>query len=242
MGAHGAETMLAQRLVEAARSLQQQESVERTLRAIVRTAPEIVQGVEHVGVTALRRDRTVTSPAYTDDLVVLLDQAQNEEGEGPGLAAAEQNTVVRIDDTAREPRWPKFAARAAELGVRSLVAFGLGATDGSRIALSLHAQHPGAFRGVTGEVASLYAEHASLALGNAANVESLRAAMTRRQIIGEATGILMERHRTGSGEAFSLLVRASQRLNAKLGLIAEYVVLTGQDPDTLTSADLPSGP
>jgi AmiR/NasT family two-component response regulator len=238
MGAHRAETALAYQLVNAATQMHQQPSIEQTMRTIVHTAPEIIEGAEHAGLTALRRDRTVESPVYTDEIVLLLDEAQREADEGPCLAAAEQDTVVCIDDMATEARWPKFAARSLELGVRSLIACGLGRTDGWRVALNLHAQRPGAFSGLAGEVASLYAAHAALALGNAANVEALRGGMDRRQIIGEATGILMERHRTDSPDACARLVAASQRLNAKLGRIAQHVIRTGQEPEAITAADL----
>lgn len=238
MGAHRAETRLARQLVNAATALHQQPSIEQTMQTIVYTAPEIVEGAEHAGLTALRRDRTIQSPAYTDEIVLLLDQFQSETDEGPSVAAAEQDALVCIEDMATEVRWPKFAARALELGVRSLIACGLGRTDGWRVALNLHAQRPGVFTGLTGETASLYAAHAALALGNAANVEALRGGMVRRQITGEATGILMERHRTDSPGAFARLVRASQRLNAKVEQVARHVILTGQDPEAITAADL----
>ncbi|HZU56278.1 MAG TPA: ANTAR domain-containing protein [Actinocrinis sp.] len=238
MGAHRAETKVARRLVKAATSLHQQASIEQTMRTIVYTAPEIVDGAEHAGLTALRRDRTMESPAYTDEVVLLLDRVQSEENEGPCLAAAEQDTVVCINDMATETRWPKFAERALGLGVRSVISCGLGRTDGWRVALNLHAQRPGAFSGLDGEIASLYAAHAALALGNATTVEVMRGGLDRRQVIGEATGILMERHRCDSPEAFARLVRASQRLNTKIGDVARYVILTGQDPEAINAADL----
>lgn len=237
MGAHRAETKLARRFVKAARSFHQQNSIVQTMRVIVDTAPEIVDGAQHAGITALRRDRTMETPAYTDELVLMLDQAQDEEGEGPGIAAVEQDAVVCIDDTATEARWPKFTARAAELGVRSLIACSLGRTDGLRVALNLHAGRPGAFSGLAGEVAFLYAEHAALALENVATLDALRGGMDRRQILGEATGILMERYRLGSRDAFGSLVRVSQRLNTKIGDVAQYVIITGQDPEGITAAD-----
>ena len=238
MGTHRAETKLARRLVKAATSLHQQASIEQTMRTIVHTAPEIVGGAEHAGLTALRRDRTMESPAYTDELVLLLDRVQSEENEGPCLTAAERDAVVLIDDMASEMRWPKFAARALDLGVRSLIACGLGRTDGWRVALNLHAQRPGAFSGLDGEIASLYAAHAALALGNATTVEAMRGGLDRRQVIGEATGILMERHRSDSPEAFARLVQASQRLNTKVADVARYVILTGQEPEAINAADL----
>jgi hypothetical protein len=231
---------LAQRLTKVARSLQEQGSVERTLRVIVDTAPEFVEGAGHAGITSLRSNHTLDSPAYTDDLVLRLDRVQSEVGEGPCMSAAGRNEVLHIDDITTDGRWPRFAERAAELGVGSMIACGLRA-DGypRKAALNLHAPLPGAFNRATAQVASLYAEHASLALGNAAAIESLRDAMGRRQTIGEATGILMERHRVDSRDAFGLLAGASQRLNVKLNVIAEHVVLSGQDPRTISAADLP---
>jgi len=231
---------LAQRLITVARSLQQQGSVERTLRGIVDTAGDFVEGTSHAGIASLRRNRTLDSPAYTDELVLRLDRVQSEVGEGPCMAAAGREQVLRIDDMTTDERWPRFAERAADLGVGSMIACGL-RTDGfQKAALNLHAPQPRAFDGTTAQVASLYAEHASLALGNAATQESLRGAMASRQMIGEATGILMERHRVGSRGAFELLAAASQRLNVKLSVIAEHVVLSGQDPRTIRATDLPA--
>jgi transcriptional regulator with GAF, ATPase, and Fis domain len=239
VGAERADTELAGQLTRVARSLREQGTVERTLRVIVDTAPDVVEGARHAGFTTLR-GRTLESPAYTDDLAAELDRVQNEVGEGPCLTAAGSDEVLRIDDMAAEQRWPRFAKRAAGLGVGSMLACGL-RTDGfQRAALHLHSRRPGAFTGTTAQVASLYAEHASMALGNAAAQESLRAAITRRQVIGEATGILMERHRIDSGSAFTLLAQASQRLNVKLKDIAEHVVHSGQDPRTVEAGDLPS--
>ena len=40
------------------------------------------------------------------------------------------------------------------------------------------------------------------------------------------------------GTAVARLVRASQRLNAKVGQVAQYVIHTGQDPEAITPADL----
>jgi AmiR/NasT family two-component response regulator len=53
-----------------------------------------------------------------------------------------------------------------------------------------------------------------------------------REIIGEAKGILMERERITSDQAFDVLRRASQHLNLKLRDIAQSLVDTGERPDT----------
>jgi hypothetical protein len=146
--------------------------------------------------------------------------------------------VLRIVDTAEDERWPAFARQARELGVGSVIACGLRIGPALRAALVLQSAEPGAFDGLAAEAADVYATHASSALARSQNTDSLRDAVRTRQVIGEASGILMERHRIGSPDAFGLLVRASQHLNVKLRAVAEQVVRTGQDPHTLRPRDL----
>ena len=59
----------------------------------------------------------------------------------------------------------------------------------------------------------------------------LRQAVEGHRIIGQATGIMMERHRLTAGVAFELLRDASQNRNIKLRAIAQRVIDTGQEPD-----------
>ena len=51
--------------------------------------------------------------------------------------------------------------------------------------------------------------------------------MDSREIIGQAMGILMERHRITASQAFDLMVHVSQRSNVKLRAIADELVRTG---------------
>ena len=59
----------------------------------------------------------------------------------------------------------------------------------------------------------------------------LRDAVEGHKIIGQATGIMMERHRLTSTVAFELLRVASQNRNIRLREIARRVIDTGQEPD-----------
>ena len=54
-------------------------------------------------------------------------------------------------------------------------------------------------------------------------------ALRSRDIIGQAMGILMERHGITDREAFDRLSTASQNLNVRLKDVAEQVVFTGED-------------
>jgi AmiR/NasT family two-component response regulator len=60
----------------------------------------------------------------------------------------------------------------------------------------------------------------------------LHAALTTREVIGQAQGILIERERITSEQAFDVLLRASQHLNIKLREVARTLVETGENPDT----------
>ena len=62
-------------------------------------------------------------------------------------------------------------------------------------------------------------------------LENLHGALASRQIIGRAEGILMQREMITAGQAFDLLRRASQNLNAKVREVAQYVINTGDLPD-----------
>ncbi|MCW2636307.1 MAG: Two-component response regulator receiver and and CheY domain, partial [Blastococcus sp.] len=54
--------------------------------------------------------------------------------------------------------------------------------------------------------------------------------LSHRDVIGQAKGILMERHRLTAHQAFDLLVRTSSTTNRKLRDIADELAETGQLP------------
>lgn len=62
----------------------------------------------------------------------------------------------------------------------------------------------------------------------AATVEHLQQGLLTRTVIGQAQGILIERHKVTPDVAFRLLVRASNDSNRKLRDVAATLVLTGE--------------
>ena len=69
-----------------------------------------------------------------------------------------------------------------------------------------------------------------VALAGAEHEEHLRAGMSNRDVIGQAKGILMERHKLTADQAFGVLDRVSQELNRKLVDIARELTDTGAVP------------
>ncbi len=67
-------------------------------------------------------------------------------------------------------------------------------------------------------------------MAGAEHEENLRAAVGSRDVIGQATGILMERHELTADQAFGVLARVSQELNRKLADVARELTDTGAIP------------
>ena len=83
-------------------------------------------------------------------------------------------------------------------------------------------------------LAGLLAVHFRVAMAHALQRQNLEQALSSRQLIGQAVGVLVERRRVTAAAAFEELVQRSQRANLKLREIARIVVETGQDPDQIS--------
>jgi GAF domain-containing protein len=218
---------LAEKLGELARSMQDEKGLEHTLEAIVHAAAETVPGADEASITSVVRRREVQTIAATSPLPRSVDQAQYETGQGPCLSSLYEGQTVRLSDMRSEPRWPEFAARASELGVGSMLAAQLYVEGDNLGALNLHSRQLDAFSNESEQVALMFAAHAAVAFAGAKAEEQMQTAVDSRDIIGQAKGILIERYKIGSHEAFRLLVVASQTTNIKLYDVAEYLVRTG---------------
>ncbi|WP_116040874.1 GAF and ANTAR domain-containing protein [Amycolatopsis palatopharyngis] len=225
---------LATSMAHMARDLLYQGSVQETLDRIVTHAVDQVEGCEAAGVLVLRGGRVLTM-ALTDNVVRASDRLQGELGEGPCFDAAyHKREAFRIADlTSTEHRWPRYVPQARELGVASMMGFLL-FTDGEDDlgALDLYSSQPGAFTDLSEHVGWILASHAAVALASARNEAQLHEAIRTRQEIGEALGILMERHGLTEQQAFAALTKASQDHNIKLREIARTISTKGEIPST----------
>jgi GAF domain-containing protein len=209
------------------------DSEQQLLAVGAERARQLIPGAGHAGVLLLGRRGALHSDASGDELVQACDQLQLTLGQGPAFTALTERGPVLVTDTAAEPRWPAFAAAAAGLGIRSILSIDLAAGDIMLGTLSVYAEQPGAFGEQAGFVTSTLAIQLGLALEHLRTVRNLRAGMANRALIGEAIGVLVERRRITSRQAFQLLVQASQHNNVKLHNIARIVSETGQDPTQL---------
>ncbi|HEY8302454.1 MAG TPA: GAF and ANTAR domain-containing protein [Jatrophihabitans sp.] len=206
-------------------------TLEELLERALALAVEIVPGCEQSGISLLQ-NRVVETPASFGDLAAACDKLQEQLAEGPCVTALLEADIIRIDDLGDDPRWPQFSAAATQYGVRSMLACRLATQRDKLGALNMYATTPGAFSEESEAMAAGYAAHVSLALSALDREANLRRALASREVIGQAMGILMERHRVTASQAFDVMVHASQRSNVKLRMIAEELVRTGTLPAT----------
>jgi GAF domain-containing protein len=227
-GDHQVPESLGDVMSRVARELQQEHGdVEATLQGITRAAVDTVPGADECGISYVIAREQVEPRAWTSDLPKTLDALQGTLGQGPCLDAIWDDVVVRVPDVATEDRWPEYSRQAAALGVGSLLCFQLFVEGDHLGALNLYARRAGAFDAASEDVGLLFAAHAAVALAGAEHESNLLAAIDHRDRIGQAKGILMERHKLTAVQAFDLLVRASSLTNRKLRDIAEELTSTG---------------
>lgn len=221
---------LAEIFADVARSLLAERDVEETLRKITDVAVSIVDGCDHASIDIVEK-RVVRPVASTSDVAARISQIESETQEGPCYDAIREHEVFHSDDLMEEARWPNFAHRAfEETGVRSMIGFRLFVEEETMGALDLYSLEPHAFDDATAAIGAVLAAHAAVALSAARERAQMGDAMKGRDLIGQAKGILMNRHHIDADAAFEMLRGASQQLNVKLREVAEQTVYTGEVP------------
>jgi GAF domain-containing protein len=229
--------LLARQLSGLARRLEAEDDPGLMLDEVVLAAVALIPGVEEGSISVVIGRRQVSSRHASGDLPAKVDAVQEETGEGPCLDATYEHQTVRVSDMAHEARWPKFSARALELGAASMLSFQLYVEGDKLGALNLYSRHPNSFDDDSEHIGLLFASHAAIAFADAEKVRHLRIAVSRRDLIGQAKGILMERYKIRADQAFSLLVRVSQDNNCKLYDVAEELTRTGELEGSTTRSD-----
>ncbi|HEY3870686.1 MAG TPA: ANTAR domain-containing protein [Actinocrinis sp.] len=228
---------LALAISRSARMLHEQSSSRDVLRHAVDLAATHVSGATSAA-AALHSPHEAVETVATDALALAAEHAQLTHHQGPALDAGTQPTPLLFSEIADERRWPGFTSQARRLGITATLACDLGYHQSQHATLSVYTTTRAGFGVSAAEHLELLAAHIAVALDRTASVASLRTALYSRQAIGEATGILMGRHHIDSRAAVDKLITASQRTNVKLRDVAQYVLLTGQDPDRITIDDL----
>ncbi|OEJ29517.1 hypothetical protein AS594_18145 [Streptomyces agglomeratus] len=218
----GAADSVAESLAAAATALHEAEGRAETARIAVRLARDVVPDADQAGISVVERAGRVRTVACTDEVVRTVDAATSC---GAGCATRRQDLwnspVARVEDiTACDVHGPVLTAS----GLRSALFLRLRGHQRRFSVLTLYSLRPHAFDEESVRIGRLFSAHLGIALESVEVQEQLAEAMHTRDVIGQATGILMGRMNIDAAQAFDQLVRASQKGNVKLRDIASRIV------------------
>ena len=218
--------VLAERISDAARLLEEDSDDEVVLERLTRLAVELVPGTAGAALTVEGQQQPMTFAA-SDPRIDELHELQFQLAEGPAVEALRYNEPRRIDDMDTDHRWPAFRRAAARARFGSCLMLPLRTDRQPSGAMSLYSGARAAFRGSSHDVAMLFAAQGGAAVDNAAvfqtsqrMIANLHAALQSRAVIEQAKGILHARLGVSPDEAFTLLSRRSQQTNRKLRAVA----------------------
>jgi hypothetical protein len=233
-------TGLALAFAEIARYLYEADDFDEVLARVTETAVAAVAGCDMASVTVQVEQATFRTAASTHAAALAADAAQYEAKEGPCLDALEEAVVHT--PFLPDPRWPRLGAGLIDSGMQSVISYRLASSTAGALtddtppgSLNAYAGTPNAFDSQAQEIGFILAAHASVAVRAVHERQALEQlgrnlhqALSSRDVIGQAKGILMERLRVTPEDAFDLLRRASQQLNVKLREVAQQLAETGE--------------
>ncbi len=199
------------------------------LRQVVQRTLDVVPGAESVLATlSPPRDEPTVIPS--DEAARDLYAAQVAAAQGPTLDALAQLSIVRADDLTSDPRYPVLAPACVDLGIVSAIAFPVIVDDNNAGSITVLARSIGSLTEHAEQTGAPLAAVAGLVIARIGIAMSFAEAMDSRDVIGQAKGILMERHKIGADDAFDRLRILSQHHNRRLRDIAEDIASTGEEP------------
>jgi len=227
----GDATLTAATFAQLAMEMHEAGGVEETVQAVVDFALHALH-CDYAGVALRTADGRPEVPAVTDPVVAEIYNFQLAGAEGALVQCMRDRSTVRVPDTVQEFRWPEWSAKVLELGVHSVLDVPLWAGGGTVGVLGLYSKQTNAFGADEEAIAYILARHAAVAVATARREENLSVAVDARKLVGQAMGILMERHNLTGDEAFQVLRRYSQDTNTKLREVAQQLVDNRRLPRT----------
>ncbi|WP_415972268.1 GAF and ANTAR domain-containing protein [Rhodococcus sp. 077-4] len=212
----------AQTFATVARELYaQHESIENTLAAITSAALRVVSGADSASTTMLLGNGRTEFRAPTDQLAAAADSIQSDADNGPSLLSVRLDETVLACDVRTDIRFPTFTAEiVGRTMIRSALSVPLNTGTAVVGALTMYSLTAGAFSASSVDASTALATHAALALTLSTQHEQFARALTSRDQIGQAKGMIMERYNTDARQAFDILSTMSQDTNTPVNALA----------------------
>lgn len=205
------------------------------LQRVATFAERAIPGADGAGVTLLRMDRSdnrVEALAASHPFVSEIDEIQYVTlNEGPCITAALEGRTVRSGSLGGEKMWPRFGPRVGRLGIHSALSLPLLIPGQVVGAINVYARGKDVFDDHAAQLGELFAAPAAVAVHNAQILTQalgltvqLQTALSSRQVIDQAVGLLRGRTGGTAEEAFSRMRAISQSEHAKLADVAQHIL------------------
>jgi GAF domain-containing protein len=188
-------------------------------------------GVDGAGLMLVDGDGDLRGTTASDRPGSMLENLQEQFGEGPCVDAFLKDAPVLADDLGADPRWPSVGPLAAGHGVRAVLGVPIDLRDGPMGTLNVYAARPrgwddsevAAIQAYTRVIASLLRSAVHAHVSDRAAVQ-LQQALDSRSLIEQAKGVLMERRGLDQQAAFELLRSRARSTRRRLHDVARETV------------------
>jgi len=206
------------------------ETVDTALELVTTLAATTTAGTLGAAVT-LVDEHGKRSKAASNSAAEQADALQYEFDEGPCLTAWRTRELVRIDDTTTDGRWPRWNEAVTRLGVRSVLSAPLFVGEESIGAMKVYCERPMNYGPHDEQVMRLLAAEAAILLANTQSLAEARRlsrqltdALASRDVIAQATGVLLAEGAASRQAAFAALASAARRADRPIEDVARALL------------------
>ena len=211
------------------------------LQQVVNAADTLFR-LSGAGLMFVDADEVLRYVAASDQTIALLEEAQEELGEGPCVDTFVHDKVIEVRDLAEDERWPELSKGLAHRGIRAVLGVPVRLGGGAVGALNLYVDQPNDWD--PGEIEALNAYGTMVetmlasilvARRHSQIAAQLQYALDNRVTIERAVGFLMAGHDTDAVHAFDLLRRTARHSRRKVADVARDVLAGAPLPEIAQS-------
>jgi len=219
-----------QALLELGRLRFGEMSIEDAIREIVQTTHAMFD-VDGAGLMLADADQHLRNVAASDNRFAHLEELQVRHQEGPCIEAFDTKQLVGVEDLSQDQRWPGFRDAAVARKVRAVLASPLPYNQDAVGVVAVLSEQSRPWS-PEGELALLaFTDLAALLIASMLQGEQqsqlsvqLQGALTSRQVIEQAKGVLMGTQGLSARAAYDQLRAQARAERRKLGAVCADVV------------------
>lgn len=188
-------------------------------------------GLSGAGLMFVDSDQALRYVAASDEVIALLEESQEELGEGPCIDAFVHDQTVQVRDLGADLRWPSLSRRLADAPINAVlgVPVRLGGSAVGSLNLYLDRSHdwePGEIQALDayGTVVETMLVTALTARRHSQIAEQLQYALDYRVVIERGVGFLMAAYQLDEVHAFDLLRRTARSSRRKVADVAREII------------------